>query len=63
MELILKQEKKGTNLSGGQIQMICFIRALLSEPSVILMDEPFAAIDEKTSLIMMEIIKKIAKKY
>ena len=54
--------KRGSNLSGGQMQLVCFIRALISEPSILLMDEPFAAIDEKISLVMMEILQKIGQK-
>lgn len=40
-----KVTEGGKNLSGGQRQMICITRALLSERPVIIMDEPFAALD------------------
>lgn len=46
-------------LSGGQKQRIAIARALISRPSVILADEPTGALDSKTSMEMMQLIKDI----
>ena len=37
--------KKLNQLSGGQAQRLCFLRAILPAPSLLLLDEPFSALD------------------
>tara|TARA_B100000959_G_scaffold43077_1_gene43387 strand:- start:497 stop:1267 length:771 start_codon:yes stop_codon:yes gene_type:complete len=46
---------KAINLSGGEKKRLCISMALVSKPQILLMDEPFAALD----LITIDMIKKI----
>jgi ABC-type multidrug transport system fused ATPase/permease subunit len=51
-------ESGGQNLSLGQKQLICIVRALLKTPQILLMDEATSNVDENTSDLIQKIIKK-----
>lgn len=48
----------GKGLSGGQKQLVAFTRLLLTKPSILLMDEPTASMDNRQELQCIEVLKK-----
>ena len=53
--------KRPNQLSGGQMQRVAIARALINDPDVLLADEPTGALDTKTSIQIMNLLKEISK--
>lgn len=49
-------------LSGGQKQRVGILRAIAHNPEIVLMDEPFSALDSQTRLNLQDLVKNIHKK-
>jgi ATP-binding cassette subfamily B protein len=51
----------GSNLSGGQLQLVSFARALYRKPQVLLLDEPTASMDRETENFIIDLLLEYKK--
>jgi ABC-type multidrug transport system fused ATPase/permease subunit len=51
--------ERATNLSGGQRQRLCLARALVKQPAILLMDEPTAAVDQRSASLIHEAVGRV----
>ena len=59
--LVEMADKRADELSGGQRQRVGICRALIQDPSVLLVDEPTASLDPKTSRQIMRLIVELCQ--
>ncbi len=53
--------ERGGNISAGQRQLVCLARAILTNPSILILDEAASSVDTNTEHIMQMSISRIAK--
>lgn len=56
------EDKKASKLSGGEAQRVALARSLLRSQPILLLDEPFSALDYQTKEKILELVKRIALK-
>ena len=59
MGLLEWAEHLPSELSGGQKQRVAIARAMISQPKIILADEPTGALDTQTSYEVMDILREV----
>jgi ABC-type multidrug transport system fused ATPase/permease subunit len=52
--------ERGANLSEGERQIVCFVRALLSEPALLILDEATSAVDTRTETLILRALRRLA---
>lgn len=57
------RKTKGNRVSGGERRRVEIARCLVTEPKLIMLDEPFAAIDPKTVQEIQEVIRYLAERH
>jgi ABC-type multidrug transport system fused ATPase/permease subunit len=51
--------ERAATLSGGQRQRLCLARALVKQPAILLMDEPTAAVDQRSAKLIHEAVARV----
>ncbi len=54
--------ERGANLSEGERQIVCFVRALLAGPSILILDEATSAVDTRTEALLLGALRRLAER-
>lgn len=61
LEVLYLKDKRCSEMSGGELQMILMARAMISEPKILVLDEPESNLDFKNQMTILSKIKTLAK--
>ncbi len=56
------KDRPYTQLSGGELKLVLIARALAQKPDILLLDEPLSHLDLKNKVIVLKVIKNLAKR-
>ncbi len=59
---VTKVSERGANFSAGERQLICFTRAMVASPRILILDEATSAVDPQTELIVQNAIERLFDK-
>jgi ABC-type multidrug transport system fused ATPase/permease subunit len=51
--------ERGANLSEGERQIVCFVRALLAQPAILILDEATSAVDTRTEALLLRALRAL----
>jgi ABC-type multidrug transport system fused ATPase/permease subunit len=51
--------ERGSNFSAGERQLICFVRAMVARPRILILDEATSAVDPRTEQILQRALEKL----
>ena len=54
--------ERGANLSEGERQIVCFVRALLARPAILILDEATSAVDTQTESLILHALRELASR-
>ena len=55
-----KVGERGANLAEGERQIVCFVRAHLANPSILILDEATSAVDTRTEVMLLAALRRLA---
>ena len=61
LDIVHLQNRVVTELSSGEIQKVALAKALIINPKILILDEPFARIDSSSALNLIEILKNLKR--
>jgi ABC-type multidrug transport system fused ATPase/permease subunit len=54
--------ERGANLSEGERQIVCFVRALLADPAILILDEATSAVDTRTEAVILRALRALTSR-
>jgi len=54
-----KVAERGSNFSAGERQLICFVRAMVARPRILILDEATSAVDPRTEAVLQHALEKL----
>ena len=54
--------ERGANLSEGERQIVCFVRAHLADPSILVLDEATSAVDTRTEMLLLRALRALSSR-